>query len=164
MKQVIKCIIFIVLFCIFLNCTFSILWLNETSISEFYYEPKNSLDVIYIGGSNVYAHFNSTLAYNKYGFTTGLISSDSQPAIFAKYFIKEAEKYQNPDLYIIDLVNFIFDDEALEEGSVRKCADSMKFSLNRIDALNKVLPYLNVAMNILIIILVFLSIIICGKS
>ena len=144
MKKIIKSIIFIIIFCVIFKYVSSILWLNPTPISKFYDEPKNSLDVVYIGASNAYVHFNTTLAYKKYGFTTGLISTDSQPPMFIKYFLKEAQKYQKPSLYVIDLVNFMHDDGLIEEVTVRKSLDSMKFSSNRIEALEEALPYLDI--------------------
>ena len=68
-----------------------------------YHEPRNSIDIAYVGSSNAYTSFNTVLAYNMYGFKTSLISFDAQPFDYIKYLIKETEKYQKPKLYIIDI-------------------------------------------------------------
>ena len=144
MKKLVKSIIFIVIFCIIWNYVFSILRLSINPINYFYREPKNTLDVIYIAPSNGYRHFNTVLAYKEFGFTTGMLSSGSQPVAFAKYLIKEAKKYQKPQLYIIDINTLIHDDGFLSEAPIRATTDAMKFSINRIDALNEVLKDSNI--------------------
>lgn len=141
MKSFIKCLIFLTIFGFLFSICRNTLWLNDTSITYFYEEPKNSLDVVYIGSSNAYVHFNPTLAYNEYGFTTGMLSNDSQSFVAAKYLVKEAEKYQKPSLYIIDLVRITDNLHIIDEGGLRKTIDSMKLSQNRIDLINEALQY-----------------------
>ncbi len=140
-NNIIKTVIFILIFCLLLYCITKILWTSPTAISDFYKEPKNSLDIIYIGASNVYAHFNTVLAYNLYGFTTGLLSADSQVIVMTKNLMIEAEKYQKPSLYIVDLSRAIETIDSLNDGEIRKTLDSMKFTKNRIDAINETLKY-----------------------
>lgn len=140
MKRIIKLILFIFIFLIIWNCTFSILWLHKNNISLFYEEEKNTLDIIYIGSSNVDQHFNSVLAYHLYGFTTGMMSTGTQPFVATKYLIEESRKTQKPYLYVIDLIKsqdeFVID---LSYDAIREVTDAMKFSKNRIDTINYVL-------------------------
>ena len=141
MKRALKSLIFIVILGSLFWILCNLLWLRPTSISFFYDEPKNSLDVVYIGSSNAYVHFNTTLAYQEYGFTTGMLSNDSQPFIATKYLLKEAAKYQKPSLYIIDIMRVVDNLNIVDEGGLRKTIDSMKFSQNRIDLINEVFQY-----------------------
>lgn len=144
MKKFIKSIIFLLIFGFLFKCTFNILWLDETPVATFYDEPKNTIDIVYLGSSNAYAHFNTVLAYNEYGFTTGLVANDSQPFPFIKYLIIESRKYQNPELYIIDIATLQKNFSEYEEAEIRKTADSMKFSKNRIAAINETLGYIDI--------------------
>ena len=144
MKKLIKSIVFILIFIFIFNKVFNVLWLPKNSTSYFYSEPKKSLDVVYFGASNAYIHFNTTLAYKQYGFTTGFLSSGNQPPMMIKYLIKDAQKYQNPKLYIIDINQFAKDFDFYEEGDIRNSVDAMKFSKNRIDAINEVFKYINI--------------------
>ena len=141
MKKLIKVTIFILIFFILLHLVIKMLWLEETPISKFYDEPQNSLDVIYIGSSNAYKHFNTVLAYDLYGFATGMLSTDNQMLVMAKYMIKEARKYQKPSVYVIDIAKIADDLSDFTEGDIRKTLDSMKFSKNRIEAINEALSY-----------------------
>ena len=133
--KIIKIGVFILIFILLFNLIARLLWINKNSISYFYDEPKNSLDVIYVGSSNAYVHFNTILAYHLYGFTTGMLSTDSQMFALVKYLVK----YQNPSLYVIDIAKIADDFSSYTEGDFRKTIDSMKFSKNRIDAINEVL-------------------------
>lgn len=144
MKKIIKPIFFIIIFCVIWSFVFKVLWLNKTTIGEFYDNPKNSLDIVYVGGSNVYAHFNTTLAYNTYGFTTGIMATDSQQFSAMKYLIKESEKYQNPKVYVIDIAKVGDYLGNISDGQERKVVDSIKNSKNRIEAINGILKYTNV--------------------
>ena len=141
MKKFIKACIFILIFAILLYLVIKMLWLEKTSISKFYEEPQNSLDVIYIGSSNAYKQFNTVLAYDLYGYTTGMLSTDNQMFAMTKYMIKEARKYQNPSVYVIDIAKIADDFSSYTEGDLRKTLDSMKFSKNRTDAINETLSY-----------------------
>ena len=141
-KNLIKVIIFIFIFCILWHITFKILWGENTALSYFYEEKENTIDVAYVGASNVYVYFNTTLAYNEYGFTTYNIATDSQPFVYIKYLLKEIQKYQKPKLYIIDITRIISNPDYYDENSIRKLIDSMKKSYNQYEALTSVLDYL----------------------
>ena len=144
MKKIIKLILFVIVFLCIYNVVFKVLWTMPNSITSFYEEPKDSLEVIYVGSSNAYAHYNTVLAYKEYGFTTGMLSSDAQPPSGIVYLIKEGEKYQNPEVYVIDMAGFIQDVKLYSEGDVRKVTDTMKFSMNRFDAINNMLDYTDI--------------------
>lgn len=145
MKKIIGIIAFILIFCFLFLLVRKVFWLEQNPITEFYKEPKNSLDIVYVGASNAYNHFNTMLAFNKYGFTTGMMSYNSQPFPATEYLLKEAKKYQNPVLYIIDISQSANNYSEITEAAIRRVTDSMKNSDNRIDAINKLLSYTNVS-------------------
>ncbi len=138
--RIIKSGIFIIILFLLWNVVFNILWLKGPVVSYFK-EPKNTFDVVYIGSSNVFLHFNSTLAFNEYGFTTGLLSEGAQTPAAIEYLIKESRKYQKPLFYIIDVTKFVDDLSLFVEGNFRNTLDGMPFSWNRIEAINKSLKY-----------------------
>ena len=138
MKSKIKASIFIIIFCVLFNLIMRILWILPTPISEFYKERNDTMDIMYIGSSNVYMHFNSTLAYDKYGFTTGIFALGAIPFMTSKYMIEETLKYQNPKLFIIDLSTVATDSKIVfTENNVRNVTNSFKKSNNRINLLNE---------------------------
>ena len=102
------------------------------------------MDVIYIGSSNAYAHFNTVLAYHEYGFKTGMLSSDGQPFSAVEYLMKEGSIYQNPKVYIVDITCLINEIENFNEGDIRKVTDNMKNLLNRKNAIDNMVKYIDV--------------------
>ena len=149
LKKLIKSILFLIIFCVLFYSIFNILWLDKFTngyfhIESFYKEPQNSLDIVYVGASNVYTSFNTVLAYDLYGYTTGVLSAGNQPFPLIKYLIKESEKSQNPKLYIIDIVRLVDDLNSISDENMRKSVDCMNFSANRIDAINELLSYKHV--------------------
>lgn len=145
MKKIFKILMFVLIFCILWHKIFSIISLPKNNISLLYDEPKNTLDVIYIGSSYVHHHYNPLLAYDLYGFTTGLLSTGLQPFVSTKYLIEETLKYQNPKLFIIDITKIAddFEEDFKEEWS-RVVIDSMKLSKNKLDLTNKILTTSNI--------------------
>ncbi len=140
-KKTIKAVIFLLFFAILFYIVFNLLWLYPTPISTFYDEPKDSIDIIYIGSSNVITHFNTTLAYNLYGYKTYNFSTDTQPFALVKHLLKEAKEYQTPSLYVVDLALAAYDSSSFDETGFRKTIDSMKFSNIRTEAINEALSY-----------------------
>ncbi len=138
MKKLRNTIIFFIIFIIIFLLIGKILHIKPNAIHNFYKEPKNSLDVVYIGSSNAYVYFNTVLAYEEYGFTTGMMASDSQPIQVLNYLLKETRKRQKPKVYVIDL-GHIHHYENDEIGAIRKIIDEMPFSLNRLAITKKLL-------------------------
>ncbi len=144
MKKILKVIAFLFIFCLLWCCTFKVLWLEKASISTIYDEPKKSLDIVYFGASNAFVHFNPVLAFDKYGFTTGMAASGDQPVTIAKYLVKDAEKYQDPKLYVIDLNQYTLELDHYSEADTRNAIDLMPFSLNRLQAIDEMFKYIEV--------------------
>ena len=70
-----------------------------------------------------------------------MLTTASQPFSAVEYLIKESRKYQNPNLYVIDISKAADDFDIFPKEDIRRCTDSMKFSKNRIEAINELLSY-----------------------
>ncbi len=104
------------------------------NINGFYGEKKNSLDMIYIGGSASFIYYQPLLAYQEYGFTSyDYAAYVIQPELYTT-LIKEALKTQKPDLFVIDARSFQYREGRLpEEVHYRNFLTGMDFSLNKLD-------------------------------
>ena len=125
---------------------FDILIPKYTSLDDFYSESKNSLDVFYVGSSNVNNNFNSVLAYKEYGFTTAMLSSESQHFSSILHLIKEGLKYQNPKVVVIDISRIkdmikVAEMNQFQYFDQRKTIDALKFSKNKISAIYDLIKY-----------------------
>lgn len=104
----------------------------------FYAEQYDSIDVIMIGASTVASSFIPAYMWDKYGFTSYPLATNSQRPKAIKYLIEEGLKYQDPDLILIEMRTFIasYEEQAQDEGHIREVVDNMKYSVNRVKAIN----------------------------
>lgn len=76
---------------------------------SFLSEPKNTVDVAAIGSSNLYSAFVPMQLYEKYGYTSTVISSPHQTVSKSYGFLQELLKCQKPKILIIETDMFYED-------------------------------------------------------
>ncbi|MEG1847565.1 MAG: SGNH/GDSL hydrolase family protein [Lachnospiraceae bacterium] len=143
-KQILKAIIFILGF-LFLLRTVTYVIRTNGSVKDrfvgFYAEPKDTLDVVIVGSSPVYPCFSGAKIWGESGITCYPLSSNMQPVTAALPLVKEIRKTQQPQLLIFEIKQFTT--YANDIGYDKKMAytrgvtDNMKYSLNRIDAIHR---------------------------
>ena len=69
----------------------------------FYYQPKNSIDVLMMGSSHTHCNINTALLWEEYGIAAYDYSAVEQPLWITYYYLKEALKTQQPKLVVLDL-------------------------------------------------------------
>lgn len=99
---------------------------NTMRMEGFYLEDKDTLDVVLIGASDVYAGYSAPYAYEQYGYTSYPYATQSSPANIVLPQIKEVLKYQKPKLVIVEINAFLYKDSELPtEASQRMFADNI---------------------------------------
>ena len=107
---------------------------NVQWVADFNNERKNSLDAVYIGGSNAYAFFEAPIAYEHYGITVRPLCANGLPLCAIKYFIIEAENKQKQSLFIVGLNSF---DSECTPDRIHFATDYMRFSKNKINLIKR---------------------------
>lgn len=135
-KEACKAISFILIFVLLLTGVSYIVRTDgyvKNRFAGFYAEEKNSIDVLMCGGSTIATSFSPGYMWGEYGFTSYPISSNTQRPKAIRYLIEEAYKYQNPELVVIELRMFTYEDEKLkdDEAHIRGVTDNMRYSLQR---------------------------------
>ena len=109
--------------------------LNFLTFAE---EPEESLDVVYIGGSNVYVFWNPMLAWERHGFTSYNYSTSNMPVVTFLPAIKKLQKRKSPKLFVVGIRTFlspIYESLAAEGiingGGYRNVVDSQDLSASR---------------------------------
>lgn len=115
--------------------------LTATTCASFYDQEEDTDDVVGIGSSNLYTTINIPMAFHEAGFAQWNIASGAQPFTAAKDLIQEAEKTQDPKLYIINLqsVHDLYNDPVV----VRRVSINMPRSLNRVEAIRNMMRSLS---------------------
>lgn len=106
----------------------------EGEAEALYDEPKNSIDVLIVGGSQAMCSFSSTEIYAQTGLTVYNFSTWSQPAWVSYHYIKETLKYQKPKVVVVDVFGACYDRSYLTGVDVDLVSDDyaqlLKPSLN----------------------------------
>ncbi len=136
-KEACKAISFILIFVLLLTGVSYIVRTNgdvKDRFAGFYAEEKDSIDVLMCGASTVGTTFSPGYMWGEYGFTSYPISSNAQRPKAIKYLLEEAYKYQSPEVVVIELRMFTYEDEEMknDEAHIREVTDNMRYSLHRL--------------------------------
>lgn len=141
-KKIIKWIFLIIIFILILLLFIRVLTyimkpsnVNLNNIAGFYSEEKNSLDMIYIGGSAAFVYYEPLRAFEQEGIASYNYASNTIQAELYKTMIKEVLKTQNPEVIIIDARAFQYreKDKPPTEVAYRNVLTGMPFSLNKLE-------------------------------
>lgn len=136
-KEIIRAVIFILVLVIILLGLAKIFVpesKHSTIISEFYNEPKNTLDVIFVGESSVYKGVSPMRIWEKYKITSYDYGSPTAKLYNNYYCIKEALKYQKPKVIVLN-TDQLFHNEQMKEEYKRLLYDAMKLNKNKVEAI-----------------------------
>ena len=138
MKKVfIKVVSFITIFIIILSALNNIFVYKSGHRRKIYqglYTGKENYDVLLLGSSHMNGGINPNILWNEYGITSFNYATGGQPIDVTYYLLEEALKTQNPKAVVLDTYYLGLTEEYGEEGYIRYVLDSMKFSINKIEA------------------------------
>ena len=141
LKPILFCLVLLILVLIVQSKAFKISDVRSyQTFKGFYSEPKNSLDVVYIGQSNVYPFWSAPLSYEDYGFTSYPLAIGAMPARSVKYMVEEGLKTQPDALYLINLNTFT--DINFDVSHLHNVTDYMSLSGTKIRLINDLYQYL----------------------
>lgn len=103
------------------------------TVNGFYAEEKDSLDVVFFGSSQVGCGISPMEIYEKTGMRSYVLGTGSQSIICTYYWIREMEKYQKPEVVVLDTWMAV-DESIIDDGANRNALDYMKFSMNKMNA------------------------------
>ncbi len=105
---------------------------DQRRIEGFYMEPSDSLDVVFLGSSELFTDFSSALAYEDFGFTSYPYAVNANPVTLWKYELQEIIDRQHPQLIVVETNGALYDRGRLfREVSLRRIVDNIPSSRNR---------------------------------
>ena len=90
-------------------------------VKGFYEEPKNSLDVIFMGNSDVYRGISPITLWDEYGIASYNFVSSGQRMWTAYYTLEESLKYQKTKLIVLNM-DSAFNESNSSESNYRKAS------------------------------------------
>ena len=113
---------------------------DQCRISDFYAERENSVDVVFLGASEIYTDYAPPYAYEKGGFTSYCYGVAGNSATIYKSQLKEILSRQSPQLIFVEPNGFIYDLETMDNFSAQLYLESSPLTLNKIDTMLKARP------------------------
>ena len=112
---------------------------NTSNFNKRYYTyrefSKDTVDAVLLGTSGIDRYWVPSQAYEEYGITVYPLSTDAFPAWLYKYAVDEALKYQDIELFILDIRPFTMSKlkkDGMDIRSRRFLDVLPQFSINRI--------------------------------
>lgn len=116
---------------------------NESmvNVKGFYQEKRDSLDVVMIGPSELYADYSPPLAWKEFGYTSYNLAISGVPGNLYISMLREVLSRQNPKLIVFNVSGFYWGDSAFSDWkSMHKWFDNTPFSLKKTDEIKRVVP------------------------
>ena len=136
LKRIIKIIVFLlILFVVvlklgdFVKPEWNDEWINTAVVQDFYALPKNSIDVLAVGSSQLIKGYSGLELYKNYGYSSYGLGTEQQSLMNSLAFIKESLKTQNEKVVLFE-TKMTF--EETPEPQNRKGIDNMKMSMNKV--------------------------------
>lgn len=135
--KIVKVVVFLILLVVLLKILSSVFVPKTseavTTVKSFYTEPKDSLDVIFLGDSAVYSGISPIVLWDEYKIASYNYATPAERIWTTYYTIQEAIKYQKPKLIVID-TGCIYENHAQAESHLRNNLDSKKNSITKLKA------------------------------
>lgn len=112
---------------------------ESNEIHAFYSEPKNTIDVLFVGSSPLLRGVSPMLMWQEHGFTGYVRASALQAPAVSYGLLAESLEYQSPKAVVL-LCDNIFShyDYVEREGDLRRGLDGMKLSKYKWDIIREV--------------------------
>ena len=110
------------------------------TMQNFYAQPKESVDVLFIGNSHSGINIDTATLWNNYGISSYNLWGGVQPLWNSYYFLIEALKYQRPEVVVLEITAASSDYEYSEEQNQLKNTAGMKLSKTKLEAVKVSAP------------------------
>jgi len=134
-KIIMRCALFCVVFTMLFSYVSAFHIRDSAEADEmhaFYNEPRNSIDVLFVGSSPLLRGVSPMLMYEAYGFTGYVRATALQPSSASYGLLAEALETQSPKVVVLLFDNiYTAYDYAAREGDLRRTLDGMRNSLHK---------------------------------
>lgn len=105
------------------------------SLTKFYELENNTVDVLILGSSHAFEHFNTGTLWDEYGMASYVLAGSAQPIWNTYYYLKEALKTQTPELIVLEGYRIPWNEEYSDDSRVIKNNYGLKWSQDKIDSI-----------------------------
>ena len=110
-------------------------WYSSDIVEGFYAEKRDSLDLLFMGSSQFMSGISPMELYKRHGIASYSLALDSQDTVLSYYWLREACKYQSPEVLAFECQMLFQDTPSVFYH--RKNLDYMKFSFDKLKAIKE---------------------------
>lgn len=111
----------------------------SVKINGFYAEEPDTLDVVFIGSSQMYADMAPAVLFDRFGITSYDFCANEQPLWVSYYYVKEAIRTQHPKVIVLDVFT-VYGEDYEDEGVMHINLDDLPMNVNKIQAIQNGVP------------------------
>lgn len=139
LKGITLCII-LILIVVGLNSIFILKTDHRASLIEGLYKSNDKYDVVLMGSSHMNGGIDPNVLWHDYGITSFNYATGGQPIDVTYYLLKEVlKKHKNP-IVVLDVYYLGLTSEYGDEGYVSNALDNIRFSFNKLQAIENCVP------------------------
>ena len=116
--------------------------LTEGAMTAEYYKNSGSNDVIFLGDCEAYETYSPVTLWENYGITS-YVRGNSQQMMWQSYYVlADTLKYETPKIVVLSVCDMMHDNPDSTDNSDereaynRMCLDGMRWSVNKVQAIN----------------------------
>lgn len=115
---------------------FRVLNKEDLRMNGFYLEEKDSLDVLFLGASEVYSGYSPAVLYDKSGLTSYPYTAPGCPVTLWKTMLEDALRRQSPSLVVVDISGacYLTPGRLYQPAAFHYVLDGMPLSCVKLDA------------------------------
>ena len=142
LRYVIRSAVFIALVvCLLISFTYIFRDKNEAYVVKPYFdEPKNSLDIVFIGSSHLMCGIMPMELYDDFGYTSYVFATSSQLLPQSYHQLRIALNSQDPKLVVLDVGGVIYDQLIGANTYAHVQTDNVPWSLNKVEMTMDLFP------------------------
>lgn len=143
-KHILKILLFIITFIILLGCFSNTLRSRYAEriapIEDLYLYPKNTIDILFVGGSRIHADLSASIMWEDHGIASYILWGIGQPMWNTYFYVKEALKTQIPKLVVLDVCSLT--QEIQYDAYISQISNvvGLRFSIDKIMAVIASVP------------------------
>lgn len=108
--------------------------IKDNKQKGFYREKPNSLDVVFLGSSNIFCSINSNVIWEETGITSYNFGSEQQELGTSYYYLKQVFETQSPKVVVID-IHFDGSEESIGTVQAHFAFDHLKNDIHKIEGI-----------------------------
>lgn len=140
-QRIIGCIGFILVFLVLFTMVTKVLIKKTTAQPQsIYTEPDNSLDVVFVGSSHVYAAVFPVKLYEEYGIASCNVATSAQTLGTSYCAVKEAIEEQQPEVIVLEMYSMYNGSSYGSYADFHWFMDSVPFGVRKYNLLKEMLP------------------------